>query len=205
MLVSDITRKVQRLFGDSSAFIVFDQQDIYDWVNEAMLLITRKTHCLTAKNSAAASTYPATLPADWIITKRVTYDTPEVPLKMMNIEDLDAYGINPAEVDYPEFYYIFNGKLNLFYTPGGTKQVHHYYVKTPTAVSAVGNTPEVPVSYHEDLVRFCLMRAHERNQDKGNLEVSVQMFESTDGLRKEEATVADDDYYVIRDDPGELE
>lgn len=205
MLVSDITRKVQRLFGDSSSEIIIVQADIYDWVNEAQLLITRKTHCLTNTNNAAASTYPATLPADWIITKRVTYDTPELPLHLADIEDLDAYSIDPTYADAPQFYYFFNGKLNLYPNPGGTKIVHHYYVKTPTNVTAPGDTPSLPISFHEDLVRFCLMRAHERNENSKGMENSTAIFQSTDGLRQEEATVADDDYYVVRDDPGEVE
>jgi len=205
MLVSDITRKVQRLFGDSSAFIVFDQNDIYDWINEAMLLIARKTHCLTIVVSNQANAYPLTIPTDWIITKRVTYDLPEIPLKYMDIEDLDAYSINPLEVDVPEFYYIFNGKINLYPNPGGVKSIKHYYARVPNNVSTTNATPELPISFHEDLVRFCLMRAHERNQDKSNVEISASIFQSTDGLRQEEANIGDDDYYVVRDDPGEAE
>lgn len=205
MLVSDITRKVQRLFGDSSAEIIITQADIYDWINEAQLLIVRKTHCLTATATAAASTYPTNLPADWVITKRVTYDTPEISLKLCDIEDLDAYSIDPTFADTPSFYYFFNGKLNLYPTPGGTKSVRHYYVKIPTNVTAVGDTPSIPISFHEDIVRFCLMRAHERNENFKGVETSAQIFQSTDGFRQEEATVADDDFFVVRDDPGEAE
>src|SRR5882724_5954233 len=104
MLVSDITRKARRLFGDTSDQIVINQTDFYDWINEAQLLNVRKTHCLTNTVSTAASSFPLTLPADWVITKRVTYDTaPELPLKLADIEDLDAYSIDPTYVDSPTF------------------------------------------------------------------------------------------------------
>lgn len=204
MLVSDITRKVQRLFGDTSNEIVINQQDIYDWLNEGQLRIVRDTHNLTASLSVAASTYPRALPADWVITKRVTYGV--TVLRLIDIEDLDAVNVNPATpVDTPSFYYIFAGQIRLYPNLGATDTttVIHDYVKLPTILTAPGNTPDVPVSYHEDLVRYCLMRAHERNENHNAMQESSAIFESSLGLRSEEASRQDDTFYVIRDDPND--
>lgn len=205
MFVSDITRKVQRLFGESSDFIVFNQQDIYDWINEAQMRIVRDTHCLTGTNTTAASTYPKALPADWIVSKRVTYANNV--LKLMAIEDLDQLNINPSDpIDSPSFYYIFAGQLRLYPTLGAAdtaNNVTHDYVKTATTITAVGNTPDVPISFHEDIVRYCVMRAHERNENFRAMESSSAIFESALGLRLEEASKQEDDFYVVRDDPAE--
>lgn len=204
MLPSDIIRKTQRLFGDSAAEIIIDNTDIWDWINEAQLKINRETHCVTKSVTADASTFPKVLPTDWIVTKRLTYDN--VPLTFVTIDDLDALQIDVSDpVDTPSYYYHFAKQLRLYPSLGlvDTIDIIHDYVCLPTTIIA-DNTPlEVPVSFHEDIVRFCIMRAHERNENYKAQEISQNILDEMAGLRKEEATLQDDDYFVIRDDPGE--
>lgn len=206
MLVLDIVRKVQRLFGDSSLQIIITNNDVWDWINEAQLNIVRKTGCLTKTATAAASTYPTALPVDWIVTKRLTYNG--YPLKMIEIEDLDAaYANSTVPADSPTTFYIWSKQLRLFPNLGlvDAVSVVHDYIALPTVIVADITPLDVPVSYHEDIVRFCIMRAHERNENWKALEVSNAIYENNAGERKEEATLQDDDFYVIRDDPGEAD
>ena len=205
MLASEIERKVLRLFGDSvTSHIMVQAQDIYDWINEAQLRIARDTGCVTGSTSTAASTYPKALPADWIVTKRVVYGI--TVLRLVDIEDLDAVNVNPAlPVDTPCFYYMLGGQIKLYPTLGASDSttVTFEYSKVPTLITAGAQTPEVPISYHEDLVRYCIMRAHELNENYKAMEMSSNIFEGNLGLRVEEAQLQDDTFYVVRDDPSD--
>ena len=207
MNVTEITRKVRRLFGDNIFEIIINQQDIYDWINEAQLTITRQTDCLTATISSALSTYPKTLPADWIKTKRVSYGTnPVQSLKFIEIEDLDNLGLDPAlPVDTPLFFYHFAGQLRLYPYISNANNIVHDYVKLPTSITSTATPLDVPVSFHEDIVRFCVMRAHERNENWNAYRESKQVIAENGGLRQDEANISDDEFFVIRDDPWERE
>ena len=206
MLVIDIKRKVQRLFGDSASEIIINQQDIWDWINEAQLKIVRETHCLSKSVTAAASTYVngSNLPADWIVSKRLTYNN--LPLKMVDIDDLDTLGVDVTQAsDSPTYYYHFAKQIRFYPKAVATDviSVVFDYIYLPTTIIADATPLDVPVSYHEDIVRFCIMRAHERNQNYKMLDTSNAIFSETAGIRKEEASLQDDDFFVVRDDVGE--
>lgn len=204
MDVATITRKVRRLFGDSVDEIIIQQEDIYDWVNEAQLKIVRDTHCLTKTAAAPAGTFPIGLPPDWIITKRVTYNG--LPLKNIAIDDLDSLGVDPTKNNSnPDYYYIFAKQLRLYPDPltADLVSVSHDYVCLPTEIAAVGTALDIPVSYHEDIVRFCIMRAHERNENWNAVAISQVAFDANAGNREEEASLQDDSFFVVRDDPEE--
>jgi hypothetical protein len=206
MNVTDITRKVLRLFGDSADAIVIQQTDIYDWINEAQLVICRQTGCLTGTLTSALSSYPKALPADWISTKRVGYGTnPTVNLKFIEIDDLDNLNVDPTQVvDTPLYYYHFAGQLRLYpMTTTSGQNIIHDYTKLPTTVAGLGTALDVPVSFHEDIVRFCVMRAHERNENWNAFRESKVIMQESSGLRQDEANISDDEFFVVRDDPGE--
>jgi hypothetical protein len=207
MNLTTVVRKVQRLFGDTPAEIVITQTDIFDWVDEAQLQITRKTHCLTkSATGLAASTFPLNLPADWIMSKRLLYG--KTVLKFVEIDDLDGLSYDATvPVDTPTVYYIFNKQLNLYPNKGAndTTQLQHDYVCTPTPIATIATPLDVPISYHEDIVRYCIMRSHERNENYKAQQISSDTLEAYSGERMQEATNPNEENYVIRDDPGENE
>jgi hypothetical protein len=207
MNLTTLVRKVQRLFGDTPNEVVITQTDIFDWVDEAQLQITRKTNCLTKSAvGIVAGTFPLILPVDWIKTKRVLYGS--TILTYVDIDDLDALSYDSTvPKDTPSVYYIFNKRLNLYPNQGATDTalVQHDYVCAPTAIASVATPLDVPLSYHEDIVRYCVMRAHERNENYKAQETSSNTLEAYAGERLQEASSPQDDNYVVRDDPGENE
>lgn len=207
MNLTTLVRKVQRLFGDTPNEIVIQQTDIFDWVDEAQLQITRKTHCLTKSTTGiVASTFPLALPVDWIMNKRLLYG--KTILKFVEIDDLDALSYDATvPVDTPTVYYVFNKQLNLYPNKGAsdTTLLQHDYVCSPTLIATIGTPLDVPLSYHEDIVRYCVMRAHERNENYKAQQISSDSFEAMGGERLQEATSPQDDNYVVRDDPGEID
>jgi len=208
MDVTTVVRKVRRLFGDSSDEIVISQTDIFDWIDEAQMQIIRKTHVLTKTNTAAASTYPLTLPTDFILAKRMTYGPNNQVIRYIQIDDLDDANINPsAPVDSPAYYYIANKQINLYPNKGAadTNTVTFIYVCSATAIASTATPLDTPLSYHEDIVRYCVMRAHERNENYKAQDISNQIFEFMSGERMNEGTVAEDGNYVVRDDPNDTD
>jgi hypothetical protein len=206
MNVATAMRKVQRLFGDDNNVILNDQ-DIWDWIDEAQMQIIRKTHCLTKTATGAASTYPLNLPADYIMAKRITYGPNNDVLLPILIDDLDDADINPAGTnDSPAYYYIANKQVNLFPNKGSTdttNNVSFTYVCAAAAITGTGIALDTPLSFHEDIVRYCVMRAHERNENYRAQDMSNTIFEGMSGERMHEATLNEDGFYVIRDDPGD--
>ena len=205
MNLTVLERKVRRLFGDPPTGVVIVQQDIWDWVDEAQMQIIRKTHCLTKIVTGAASTYPLTIPADFLLAKRFTYGTNASIVKYILLDDLDDANINPANpVDSPSYFYIANGKINLYPSkPADATTTSFTYVNAATVVTSTATPLEVPLSYHEDIVRYCVTRAHERNENYRAMELSGAIFESTSGDRMEEATIMEDSNMVVRDDPSD--
>jgi len=206
MNVTTLTRKVRRLFGDTEAEIIIQQQDIYDWIDEAQLQITRKTHCLSKSATATADLFPLTLPVDWIMSKRLVYG--KTVLKFVEIDDLDALSFDSTvPTDEPSVYYIFNKQINLYPNKGvnDTTQIQHDYICAPTPVTSVSVPLDVPISYHEDIVRYCIMRSHERNENYKAQQISSDTLEAYAGERQQEANNPNEENYVVRDDPGENE
>lgn len=207
MLVLTLIRKVQRLFGDTPNEVIINQTDMLDWIDEAQLQITRKTHCLTKSvTGQLANTFPLALPTDWIVGKRVVYGS--TVLRFVEIDDLDANSSNATvPTDTPSVYYVFNKQINLYPNKGAadTTAVRLDYVCLPTVMASVATPMDVPVSYHEDIVRYCIMRAHERNENYKAQQTSSDTLEAYSGERLQESTNPTEDNYVVRDDPGEGE
>jgi hypothetical protein len=206
MNVTTLTRKVRRLFGDTEAEIIITQQDIFDWIDEAQLQITRKTHCLSKSAESTADLFPLNLPLDWIMTKRLVYGN--TILKFVEIDDLDGLSYDATvPTDTPTVYYNFNKQLNLYPNKGtnDTTKVKHDYICAPTSITSVSVPLDVPISYHEDITRYCIMRAHERNENYKAQQISSDTLEAYAGERQQEANNPNEENYVVRDDPGENE
>lgn len=166
MLVSEITTAVQRIYGDES-FTVLEQADIIRWINDGQLDIVRKTGCLITEVTAntAASTTSYTLPTNFLFAKQVMLNY--VPLIEFDLESNQFQSTSLAANALPTNAYMIS-EGNIYFPYNQVLSVVPYrmwYVKRPTTVTVVGDTPEIPVQFHEDLVRFCLARAEEMNGD----------------------------------------
>jgi hypothetical protein len=199
-LVSDVIRKAGRRFGDTDQIVIFNA-DWYDWINEAQLEICKKTSYLTTTTTAAASTFPVTVPAGFIRMVDVTYDGN--PLKLMERETLIEMQIDKDDADggTPEFYYFFDKKINLYPEPDSSDShsVAYTYVGVPTLVTGTGDNLSVLDAYSPDVVTWCVMRARERIKDYQGMQIASQQFLDGQGDRIDGMQVADDSYPTIRD------
>jgi hypothetical protein len=195
---------VQRIVGDDG-FISFNQQDVYDWINEAVLDIIRKTNCNTNVASSPASSFSTgALNSTLIQFTRVLYDT--LPLTHITLQQLDNLYINPDEIGVPYyFYWTKQAGIKLFPKPAPTDSTTifaHYYA-VPANVTAGTDTPGVPVAYHYSIVSFCKMRFYERLQNYRAVELASNEYYGAISNQLEEASDKVDQYVTIGDDPFE--
>lgn len=168
MLLSEIATRVKRLFGDESG-VQIDDTDIIRWVNDGQLDIVRKTHCVTrnvAVNSTAGiNSYP--IPGDFLFFKEAKYGGRL--LSSISAEDFNARFPNrelSLARGVSEYFTVRGTNYLLFPYPNTTGvAISLYYVARPAVMAAVTETPEIPIAFHEALVKFTLMRANELNED----------------------------------------
>ena len=204
MDIATVIRKVQRTFGDSSNIFIIDN-DIIDWINDAQSQIARETKCLTTQVTVNASSgFPWTYPANFMRALRVVYGT--TPLYVTEIEDLDYKQQDLTSKSFvPCFYYHVSNSLVLFPVAQTTDAtvVTIQYASNPAIIATNADLLTVPVHFHEDIVRFCVARAHERNENYKGMEVALNEFTARMGSRIEDIANPEDTYTVVCDDPAD--
>lgn len=203
MLFSDLERKVRRLFGDEFDIII-EKQDIIDWTNAAQVDIARKTYCLPTDVIQPASAFPYIV-ADMYLMYRVTYGNPAQPKSFTTLEDIDAktipYGLAP--VGTPDSYYLRGKKVYLYPTPSptDTTNVTITYDRAPVDLVLNGNLLlDIPSIYHEDVVRYVLARAHEKNENYEGQNMSDTYYNDGLAQRIHESTHGDEGFPFVRND-----
>lgn len=201
MLFATLERKVRRLFGDENN-VVIDRQDIVDWTNAAMVDIARTTQCIPKDVTQAANSFPVTY-VDFISMYRVIYGTAATPKSFTTLEQIDAEFVGSMAVGTPQRYYVRGNKVYLHPTPAtsDSTSVTVTYNRMPTELTlAVTDPMDVPVSYHEDLVRFVLARAYEKNENYQAQESSESAYQTGLAQRIWEKNQADESFPFVRPD-----
>jgi hypothetical protein len=196
MLVADALRKIKRQFGDEYNVVIIDQ-DIFDWIHEAELDIIRSVSDNDLSLSVASSTFPLTIPAK-VTIKRVTIKN--MPLTYISLPQLDMMRLNTTTTGDAQYWYFQGNKLYLYPLPvDGTTSVSVTYVKAPDDIIAADGVFTVPEVYHEDVVRFCLARAHNKNQNFRASEAEMEQYDRRVSTRRNEAQAPDVVLYKIAD------
>lgn len=209
-----VVRRVQRSYGDSAEIQIL-KADIYDWINDAQKEITRQTECLVGRYHYSPASSPTsyttgfTLPSDFIRVKRVSFDGFPA-LTETTIEDLDSKGLTAPGTDslnqQPTHYYKLGSRLYVWPTPVqvGSNLIELTYIQIPLEVADDEDLLTIPESMHEDIVRYCLARAHELNENFAAANKFQSEMENRLAISKSEQMQPADSYAVVRDDTGDL-
>jgi hypothetical protein len=135
MDLATLLRRVKRQFGDEYNIIINDQ-DIFDWANEAQMQIVRDTTSNDVTVSRAANTFPVGI-SDRVKIKRVAINNKA--LSYTTLSELDLTDIDSTSAGNPLYWYYTGGNLHLWPTPNpsDTYNVVVTYSKTPTPLSLV--------------------------------------------------------------------
>lgn len=203
MLVIDAVRYIKRQFGDEYATIITDD-DIYQWIYDAETQIVRETGTNQSSVTQPCSAFPFSVPDSVNIT-RVTVKG--VAIDFIWKDELDMLQVSETQTGDPaKYWYRYNKQIYLWPDCNNSDQVKIWYSKLPVLmVGAAGaNTFSVPEPYHNDIVKFCLSRAHNKDQNVEMEQLELQRFEKNISTRAGETHGFDGPLFKI-DDPMDFD
>lgn len=174
MDANDLELRLKRIFGDQ-AHIQLAENDLNSWMTAAQTEIAVAASLLQVKAAASGTMPNMVLPADmlelhavWWLND-VSVSSPFYqPLKFMSFADAQATandnGGSGALV--PHSYWIFGETLTFVpYIPGVTGQVQLFYTRQPTPITGIQRDFDIPITYHERILEFCLKQAYEMDEN----------------------------------------
>lgn len=177
MNVSDIMTRVKRQFGDESGVQVTDD-DIIRWINDGQQQIVTQNEGLLEKSAYAnivANQQDYSTPTDLLILRSVhlldSASGSYFNIKFFPFAEFDQYvdGWDQTITDrgYSQIYTVYAGQLKLYPLPqtSQTNGLKIYYNRIPINVSISTDSPDLPILYHEPLVKYCLQQAYEMDED----------------------------------------
>ena len=195
MLVDKAVTQIKRTFGDEYGVVINDS-DIYDWIYSAELDIIRNSGYNDFSTTAAVNVFPSVVPNN-VTIKRVSIAGKT--LVYTSLIELDNVGNSTDAKGGPQYWYNEDDKVYL-YPVGETsdaRTVSILYNKTPTLMSGLpsANTFSVPDVYHDDIVTYCLAKAHNKNNNFQAQQAQMDNYQRNLGLRNHEANSVDLDIY----------
>lgn len=190
--------RIKRQFGDEYNIIITND-DIYGWIYEAEMDIIRATGCNDNVVNTTVGAFPVNVP-DSVSIKRVSIDGKA--LIPTSKEELDLLGLSDTVPDTPGYWYREKTQVHLWpQTVPSTQAIRIEYNKTPTLMTGdpTANTFTVPEVWHPDLLRFCIARAHNKNQRTDLERVEMDTYDRNVGKRHDEANNIDAPIYKLPD------
>lgn len=194
MLLGDIIKDVQAIFGDKSEVQV-THEDITRWANQAQINIAQRTDVLSGTETldgdlnADGLTYEVNrypLPVDLLKFNSVFWDgkllakTTQAELNFIfstNSDDGSATGT-------PIRFYVKERYLYPYPVPDvSDSEVHGYlsvyYVRRPVPLVVSNDEPELPQEMHEEIVQFCLAKCYELDENFQQAAIKKQEFKDS--------------------------
>ena len=209
MNLGQIIYAVQRMFGDTSG-VQITEDDIIRWANLAQIDIARKVECIqehvATDTVAEDGSYP--LPENFLSMKRVTLSGALVQPTTLEKSDaaLPYREVTPVAQGTPTSYFIWRNTLYLHPVPSVSESaiLEVFYVRLPAPMLSEDDSPEIPETLHEDIIKYCLIQAKELDEDsneatKLRVEYLDRMAESRDEALNKHA----DSYPSVRLLPGD--
>jgi len=208
VLVSEIATRIKDQFGDDQGGVITDAR-VMRWVNDAMRDIAVANNLFLVKATAA------------VVNGQAEYQVPSniLTLHSVKFQGRKLTGLSQTEADefqadgsavptgIPTHFWLFGNVLTLYPTPNlnDPNDLLVQYTRTPTEVTAVGNTPELPAQYHNRIVEYCIAQAAELDDDGDTYERKMNRFEvGVQKLKDNAEWEAHDVYPSITVGPADL-
>lgn len=194
MIVSEIATRVKRQFGDEAGIQVTDS-DIIRWINDAQREIASNNELLqtVATTSVVVGQKEYTLPPDILLLRSVHYQSRK--LRPLTAREAEEYLSTGNADGHPTHFWTWAKKISLYPQPqvSDPDDLQIFYTRQPADVAADGDTPELPLEYHNRIVEYCLAQAYELDENWTAAQQKSQQFNLgvTDLKGREEVV----DYY----------
>jgi len=199
MNVSDIATRVRNQFGDDAGVQLTDAH-IIRWVNDAMREIALNNSLLEVKatTNAVKDSSDYGIPSNLLSLHTIRYDGVKLKkLSLQEADDLISPGVSVPS-GTPIYFYKEAGNFVLYPKPNNNNSViTMIYTRQPTDVTVVGDTPELPVEYHNRIVEYCIAQAAELDDNPQLALLKMQQFEGKTAAAKQMAEEAVDFYPTI--------
>ena len=177
MNVGEIKTRVKRAFGDEAGVQLTDE-DIVRFINDGVRQMVATNEGLlqkigTASSISGQSDY--TLPVDTLIVRSLSYKAPGelsyFKLKYLTFNEYNNYVDGWDGTTYgaatPLVYTIFETTFNLFPAPNHSlaDAIKIFYNRLPVDVANDVDIPDIPVLYHDVLVKHCVAQTLEMDED----------------------------------------
>lgn len=183
-------RRIKRQFGDEYG-VVITNDDIYGWIHDAELDIIRTTSCNDTTISVSSSTFPVDVPTS-VNIKRLS--VAGKALAFITVDEIDMLSLNTQSTGGIQYWYKTEGtKLNLWPVPDTASSIDIQYNKTPGMMvdPDTGNTFTVPEVYHDDVLKYCIARAHNKNNNLQAEQAQMQLYDRNLNIRRDESQSVD--------------
>lgn len=193
MITSDVFIRVKRSFGDESAVQV-TEADITRWINDAQREIVMHNEAVLEKTTLIDTVLDQdqyAFPTDLLILRSLRYKDDDMQsyarLDFHNLQEFDSY-INGWDGTFygsnrPMIYTTYEREIFLFPRPNRTTTdgLKILYSKTPVDVSDGLDPLDVPLEYHNAIVKYCLTKAYELDEDLESSSAQFAQFQSDVG------------------------
>lgn len=210
MLVSDIITRVQRLFGDEAG-VQLTTDDITRFINDGVRTIVSRNEGLLqaiATQNSVAGQGDYVVPADLLILRKClwkdTGDTAYLNIQFMSFnqfnELIDGWDGTSYPKSAPVAYTFWQDTIKVFPFPAVSTSaaLKIYYNRKPVDVVLASDTPDIPVIYHETLVKYVMTQAYEMDEDVDSTTMKQRDFDnSLNFLRGRTEWHNEDTYPVI--------
>lgn len=208
MNLGEIIQRTQNLHGDTVEAQI-TQAMIIDWANEAQLELVRKAEVLQGSYATVSlnGTRAYAIPSDVLRIRRVEYNERRISkVSLEELDTVDSYQTSGDASGEPIYYYEWSGNIYFYPTPSeNDKVISVYYLKRPTELSAVSDVPDIPEQFHPDLVRYCLSRAKEVDEEYDKAQETMNDFRMRVAETKADAAESDlGSYPAVRALEGDL-
>lgn len=206
MIVSDVTIRLRRVFGDEAAVQVSDD-DIIRWINDAQVEIVRNNDAALQKTGfidLVAGTSQYTLPADMFLLRSLRYKYTSMAsysyLRYKNMQQfddaMDGWDGTLYSNSSPCYFTMYEQKAILFPTPdqSAVNGLKILYNQKPTDVVNQSSALGLPLLYHNVILKYCLWQASLLDEDhepalmyKSNFQEDIdllQMKETRDPIER---------------------
>jgi len=204
-----IKNRVLRQFGDQFQGRIIDA-DIVEWINTGMREVAQKNELLqvTATIALVSGQFEYSFPAN--IMNLVSIAHRGDLMRGLGFTEFmqvtrDSTGVTTG---VPTSFTTWADKIRVFPTPdssvsGETIQV--FYLRLPNEITLLTETPELPTTYHQRLVEYCLAQAAEMDENpqqynnklkefQGNLDELKDNVDWTEREAYPTISVSPDDY-----------
>lgn len=177
----EMITQVQNLFGDTSEAQV-TRAFITSMLNNGQLDVARKTKCLMRRSEThvESGTDAYELPDDFIQIESATIDGRRLtPIPKATLDEYDPTRQADGYTGSPTNFFTVGRTFFLYPTPSesGNANLDIWYVKRPVDLVDNEDESDLPISFHEDVVLYALVRCKQLDEEFGQAQVIQQDYE----------------------------